>query len=398
MERLDSHETESARGTVLLCVPYPLEVPGGVAVHGLEVVKNLNNLGWKAFICSPSLPGGKSRDNFGENVIRLGTAYPINFRGTTAWWPIYPESPWRINQVLEEIKPDVIHLHNMQLSLVLTQILLQADGIKILTNHASDQNHKYHTALKILIGALELLRKGRVFRIDALTAVSQVAKEDAQKVYPAEYYIVRNGIDLERFTRNGPAWPRADDEDPVINYWGRLEPRKGVHDLISAIAIAQNQLPNIKLRIAGNGTQRQELEVLSQRLGIKQHVKFYGEISETKKPAFIRGSDIAVFVANGNESHGIVIDEAWGCGKPVIVSNIPGFNNHVENHRTGILVKHSSPTDLAAAIVELNENQILRQKIIDCSSEEVKKYSWARTAQKYSGTYEKLLSTGRRRR
>jgi glycosyltransferase involved in cell wall biosynthesis len=121
---------------------------------------------------------------------------------------------------------------------------------------------------------------------------------------------------------------------------------KGVAELIRA---AEQIEGYVKLRLAGEGPERQGLEELVQELGLDSRVSFVGPVLDM--PAFWAGCDIAAFPTTGSiESFGLAAVEAMACGNPVVASRSGGFEEVIEDGTTGALVTPGDIEGLANAL------------------------------------------------
>jgi glycosyltransferase involved in cell wall biosynthesis len=154
---------------------------------------------------------------------------------------------------------------------------------------------------------------------------------------------IYNGVDLDAFR---PA-DNHTDSAPTFGWAGRLVPGKGVDDLLRALA--QLRENGAKLRIAGDGPARVELQRLAASLGLDERVTFEGSL--TAMASFWRGCDVAAMPSNQwVESFGMAAVEAMACGLPVVATRSGALPEVVEDGRTGALCARGDVPALAAAL------------------------------------------------
>lgn len=129
--------------------------------------------------------------------------------------------------------------------------------------------------------------------------------------------IIPNGIDSP--TDLGIRGTRKNHEQQIL-YLGRLHPKKGLPNLITAWSVVANERPDWKLVIVGpeESGYRAELQKIASTLGTKR-VTFDGPIYGAEKSALLRNSDLFV-LPTLNENFGIAVAEALAYGVPCIVS------------------------------------------------------------------------------
>src|SRR5581483_4751631 len=100
-----------------------------------------------------------------------------------------------------------------------------------------------------------------------------------------------------------------------VVFVGRLEPRKGLDDLVDAMAIVQRAAPDTRLVIVGHGPDRASVEARIAAKGVDAHL--VGRVPDDELPAYYRHADVVCSPATGDESFGIVLLEAMAAGRPV---------------------------------------------------------------------------------
>jgi D-inositol-3-phosphate glycosyltransferase len=167
--------------------------------------------------------------------------------------------------------------------------------------------------------------------------------------------VVPCGVDLDRFTPNGPAAPRRCDRHRVLVV-SRLVERKGIGNAISAVA----SVPGAELVVAGgpeasrlaDDPQACRLVALAEKLGVADRVHLLGRVDQVDLPALLRSADVVVCVP-WYEPFGIVPLEAMACGVPVVASAAGGLVDTVVDGVTGLHVPARDPDRLAAAVATL---------------------------------------------
>jgi glycosyltransferase involved in cell wall biosynthesis len=134
----------------------------------------------------------------------------------------------------------------------------------------------------------------------------------------------------------------------------------GIDTLISGFALARNSLmkyntdiaSKLRLLIVGGGDERERLEQLVDSNNISGVTIFTGEVPHSSVPSYLNRLDIYV-AASRLESFGVAILEASACSLPVIVTNVGGLPEVVEDGVTGIIIEKENHHALAKAIEKL---------------------------------------------
>lgn len=186
---------------------------------------------------------------------------------------------------------------------------------------------------------------------------------------PDKIRLVYHGIDLEIFNAGAAAaQPNALSVRPLILSVGRLVPKKGLEDLISACAALRNRGVDFGCEIVGSGPLRGALADAIVSGGLQEVVSLRGSMTHAQLIELYRHADLFVLaprIAEDGDRDGIpnVIAEAMAVGIPVIASDISGIPELVHHEQTGLLVPSRDPGALAAAMQRLLEDRELAGRL-----------------------------------
>ncbi len=143
--------------------------------------------------------------------------------------------------------------------------------------------------------------------------------------------------------------------DKIILFVGRIEPLKGVEQLLKAMPYLQN-IQGLRLVIIGGDEYSQQeiekLRKLSRELHIQDLITFRGLIKHEQLPYFYSAADACV-VPSYYESFSLVALESLACGTPVVATDVGDLKSIIRQGETGYVVTDNSPQDLADKIVLL---------------------------------------------
>jgi len=188
--------------------------------------------------------------------------------------------------------------------------------------------------------------------------------------------VIPPGIDLRKYQPGGKSTL------PLVLYVGRLKRYKGVEFLILAMKDVVKRIPKAKLLIAGKGDYVDELIRLTERLGLKSVVSFCGYVSEERKIELMQKAHVIV-IPSVMEGWGIPIIEAAACGTPAIGTDTLGLKDTIVNGKTGFLVSYGESEILAEKIIEILENDDLRNKLSKNVTEWARNFEWKKTEQEF---------------
>jgi len=179
--------------------------------------------------------------------------------------------------------------------------------------------------------------------------------------------------------------PKYQSKDPYILYTGNLYPHKNVGIIIEAL----KKLPYLKLKIiCARNYFTDKLDHLVQKNNLKKRVEFLGYIpdEEFKK---IYSQSLALVHPSLMEGFSLTGLEAMALNCPVISSNSSCLP---EIYQDSVLYfDPNNSQDLVNQINNLYQSPNLREKLIKLGHQQIKKYSWDKTAQKTFAVYKNIL-------
>ncbi|WP_394828891.1 glycosyltransferase family 4 protein [Pendulispora albinea] len=160
--------------------------------------------------------------------------------------------------------------------------------------------------------------------------VRRTAMAKDPKMFPRAR-VIHNGVDTAHFTGAPP--PRSGPFTFALV--GRLERRKGVDRAIEAL----RHVPEARLEIVGDGTERTSLESLVREHALEARVRFHGMLDDPR-PVLLQAH--AALCSSREEGLGIANLEAMSMGRPVVASPVGGVPEIVQEGITGFLAHDRS--------------------------------------------------------
>lgn len=224
-----------------------------------------------------------------------------------------------------------------------------------------------------------------------ISAPSDSVKESLEWIGVAKpLYVVRNGITVLKYPRSA----ELSDVPVDFTYIGNISERKGVKILIKSIALIVKYVPDIKLRLIGEGEERTSFQDLAKKLHIEKNVIFEGYQENEKLPYFLEATKYLVH-PSFSESWGNVVAEALAYGVPVITSKVGGLVELLQNGAFGVFVEHPTPGSLAnellRAVTDKSFANILLKKAKLGQAFVSETYTFENQAESFTQLYQKAI-------
>ena len=201
----------------------------------------------------------------------------------------------------------------------------------------------------------------RFFRPDLLLCNGEAVKRLFHPLIGGPVAVVPNGVDAKIFApRAGDrARYRPADARLVVGFAGRLAPSKHVDDVIALAAELQQRYPDVRVLVAGSGSEREEVEEVARRAGAT-NVVFLGFVSDMA--SFYAACDLLVLTSDSEGSPNVLL-EAMRSELAVVAAAIPPVLELVEDGKTGLVYPLRDVEALTAAVERLLVDPALRSSL-----------------------------------
>lgn len=193
--------------------------------------------------------------------------------------------------------------------------------------------------------------------------------------------IVPPGVDVP------PATTACEKLDrPTVITVARLEERYKGHDvMLRALPRIRERVPDVLWVVVGDGRLREELEGEARRLGLTDHVRFAGSVSDAERDRWLARAHVFAMPSRlpptgqeGGEGFGIVYLEAGMHRLPVVAGAVGGALDAVVDDVTGLLVEPTSSTQVADAVNSLLLDGGRAQTLGKAGERHARGFSWER--------------------
>jgi len=367
---------------------------GGQNVHVAALAATLARHGHRVTVYTRrESPTARARTKLCDGVtVELVPAGPPQVLPKDELLPHISEFGRYLSEQFQRTRPDVVHAH-FWMSGLAAQTAVSAESIPIVqTFHALGVVKRRHQGERDT-SPMERVDIERRLACDVDRVIATSSDEVFELVrLGADHHrlsVVPCGVDIRRFSPRGDVAPRT-SRVRLLSI-GRLVPRKGVDDVIRALAFVDGA----ELVIAGGPASGQldddeevaRLREIAACAGVTDRVSFVGQVPRLQLPALIRSADVVVCTP-WYEPFGMVPLEAMACGKPVVASAVGGLVDTVVDGATGRLVPPRDPRALADTLCDLVEDSETLAEFGKAGRRRVEsRYAWQHVAKATATIY-----------
>jgi len=377
----------------MLTWEFPPRIIGGISTHVYHLSRALVEKGTSVRVITcdcPNAPAEEIIDGVPVSRVDSGRVPESNF----LLWIYHLNSQMisKATELFETERFDLIHAHDWVVGRAAVELKNRLGLPLISTIHATEIGRG---------GSLdgEYRRKVRdierllVEQSDGIICCSNYMLDHIQYVLGAvktKIRVIPNGVEASRFNngRQPQLIPTGVSEDrKTILYVGRIVREKGIFTLLDAFEKLRKQGKDVSLVLVGEGPLKEDLakEVLRRKLN--DRVKLAGFVDEKKLVSLYNSSDAFVLPSH-YEPFGMVALEAMASRVPVVVSDVGGLSEIVEDGITGVKVPAANPSTLAEGILRVLEDRELSEQLKENAYRAVQeRYRWDMIAEKTIEAY-----------
>ncbi|MEP3693324.1 MAG: TIGR04063 family PEP-CTERM/XrtA system glycosyltransferase, partial [Parasphingorhabdus sp.] len=279
----------------------------------------------------------------------------------------------RIDAVVREWQPDILHAHSPALNGLAALRAAQRTDLPFLyeirafwedaavgNGTGKEGSPRYWVTRQ--------LENHVVAGADAVAVICEGLKQDlvSRGVAQEKIIVSPNGVDLELFGNT----PKQDETlaaklgiDGTLNlgFIGSFYDYEGLDDLVAALPILQQKQSNIHLLLVGGGPREEALKEQVRQLGIEKLVTFAGRVPHEEVEHYYGLMDVMVYPRKPMRLTDLVTPlkplEAMAQGRLVAASDVGGHKELIEDGKTGYLFPAGNPEKIAKKLAELIEKQ-----------------------------------------
>jgi len=377
----------------MLTWEFPPRIIGGISTHVYHLSRALVEKGIpvRVITCDfPKTPAEEIIDGVLVSRVDSGRVPESNF----LLWIYHLNSQMisKTTELFETERFDLIHAHDWVVGRAAVELKNRLGLPLISTIHATEIGRggsldgEYRTKVRDIERLL-------VEQSDGIICCSNYMLDHIQHVLGAvktKIRVIPNGVEASRFNNGHQPQPiptGVSEDRKTILYVGRIVREKGIFTLLDAFEKLRKQGKDVSLVLVGEGPLKEDLakEVLRRKLN--DRVKLAGFVDEKKLVSLYNSSDAFVLPSH-YEPFGMVALEAMASRVPVVVSDVGGLSEIVEDGITGVKVPAYNPSALAEGILRVLEDRELSEQLKENAYRAVQeRYRWDMIAEKTIEAY-----------
>ena len=339
---------------------------------------------------------GESKDS--TNKFFISRNQNIVFRYFKFFWKVFRLMPWA----------DIVYVQGPVSeglpSFVAAKLRGKKYFLKVVGDYAWEQFQSNQKSIKSKVPGFISPDEFQNLRFDFKTELRRkiqkmVAKGALEIITPSEYLknivekwgvkrdkikVIYNSVKkIELDLEKSEAKRKLNLEGDIILSAGRLVPWKGFDILIDLMSELEKTAPNLKLLIAGEGPEKDNLQLEIKNYELEEKIILLGKVEQGRLWEYLRAADM--FVLNtGYEGLSHILIEAMMIGAPIITTDVGGNGELIKNNRSGILVEYNNRESIKTAILKLLRERDYGDELASNAKKDLEKFSQEQMLDKIS--------------
>ncbi len=269
-------------------------------------------------------------------------------------------------------------------------------GEKETKNNPFSNSFEWGKILGLIFGSRRVIKDSN--------AVISLNTEEYEKLKIKEsnknIFLLPNSVDVAAFKKAKNQHLRKkyvqDDETFICLLSGRIDKQKNQLLLLKVLKQIKKEQANVHIFFAGNITDKmyyKELKEYISKHSLEKNITFFSHLKpESQELIDIYLNADVLVLPSSHEPFGIVVLEAWASSLPVIVSDVAGVCNHIENKKDALIFKNNSTESLENKLLTLINNKSLQNTLIQNAKKTVLNFDISLINSQINTIYRKILS------
>lgn len=400
---------------ILHVLDHSIPLHSGYTFRTKNILIGQSNLGWETFhITSPKHNAVQNSNLNYEDVDGLRfyrsdvLSKKLQSVPIVGQWATVKGLQKRLDALVDEIKPDIIHAHSPSLNAIASFPIGKKHSIPVVYEirafwEDAAVDHGTHAENGLRYKLSRRLETNAIKKANAVFTICEGLKNDiiARGISNSKVTVIPNSIKLEDFKIENDSFELRNklglENKTILSFIGSFYAYEGLELLIKALPELLADQEDIRLLLVGGGNEEGALKQLAGRLGLNDYVMFVGRVRNNEVPYYYQLSDICVYPRHKMRLTDLVTPlkplEAMASKSIVVASDVGGHKELIEDGSTGLFFKAGDYHDLTQVLKSTLKQRSSWENLLDKAYQYVtRERTWDNSVQRYINVYKGLLS------
>lgn len=300
----------------------------------------------------------------------------------------------QVRKLIIKYNPDIVYAHSSKAGAVTRLADIGLKNHCIYNPHGWAFNMRCSIKKKVIYTAIERIAAPFCDKIICISDAEKLSALNKKICKKDKLQVIFNGVDIESYDNGAHDTVKRKDlnipEDAfVVGMVGRVSLQKAPDVFVKMAKLIKDEVPNTHFIIVGNGELEVEIRKYAKDNGFLDNLHITGWVNNPI--SYIELFDVACLLSRW-EGFGLVLPEYMMVGKPIVASRVDAIPNIIQNDENGLLVEVDDATGASKAVLQIFQEDGLRDKLVKQSMEDVhNKFNARRVSEEHEKLFEKLL-------
>ena len=281
----------------------------------------------------------------------------------------------KVRALIKQYKPDIVYAHSSKAGAIARIADLGLKNHLLYNPHGWAFNMKCSARKQALYTTIERVAAPFCDRIICISEAERKSALDKKICADSKLQVIFNGVDIEAYEQKEHGKVRKTDlqiptDAFVVGMVGRISPQKAPDVFIKAARLIKQEIPAAHFIIVGGGEMENEIKQYARENGLEDCLHITGWIDDPL--TYVELFDVACLLSRW-EGFGLVLPEYMMVGRPIVATQVDAIPNIISDHQNGILVKVDDEAAVSRAVIEIQRNPTLKNKLVQQGKEDVRR-------------------------
>ena len=397
---------------ILHILDHSIPLHSGYTFRTLSILAEQHKLGWETFhVTSAKHLGTRAAIEAVDNLSFYRSTPPEGIFASLPvvnQWAIVQSLEQRLEEIIPEIKPDILHAHSPALNGLAALNVSKKYNIPLVyecrafwEDAAVDHGTTKEGSLRY---RLTKMLETYVFKnANAVTTICEGLRKDiiSRGVSADKITVIPNAVDIEKFTYGEQSDPELLQklnlvDKTVLGFIGSFYAYEGLLLLLDALPEIIQHNPNVRLLLVGGGPQDKQIKSKVAAMGLQDSVVLTGRVPHDQVQQYYNLVDVFVYPRLSMRLTDLVTPlkplEAMAQGRVLIASDVGGHHELIQDKVTGYLFKAGDRASLAETVAYAIKDRPNWEKLRLAGRQYVEsERNWQKSVGNYQDVYQRIL-------
>jgi PEP-CTERM/exosortase A-associated glycosyltransferase len=397
---------------VLHVLDHSIPLHSGYTFRTLSLLREQRALGWETFhVTSPKHTASVALEETVDGWHFYRTPAPLGPRSLPGLGEItlMKQLTARLERVVREVKPDVLHAHSPVLNAVPALRVGRKFGIPVFYEvrafwEDAAVDHGTTTEGSVRYRLTRQFETRALRQVDHVFTICEGLRADivARGIAPSKVTVIPNAVDIEAFSLGGQPDPALKtrlglDGAAVVGFIGSFYAYEGLDLLLDALPKLLARRPEARVLLVGGGPQDAALKAQALSMGLADKVVFTGRVPHSEVQRYYDLVDVLAYPRHSMRLTELVTPlkplEAMAQGRLLVASDVGGHRELIRHRQTGLLFEAGNAAALAASLDDALASPALTEQLRAAGRRFVEtERNWRASVANYAAPYRNARS------